>query len=116
LLILAFVLGVLLTVFALQNTEPVSLNFLNYSSGAVPLALTIFLSALVGALLASLLWVRERVQHALDVRRRDRRLRELEAEVHQLRSASTGGTQGTTGLQGGSGGTTVDYTAGGSPQ
>ena len=115
--LLAFVLGVLLTVFALQNTDSTRVDFLNFQTGLVPLALVIFTSALVGAALASLLWVRERVRHTIDVRRRDKRLRELEGELHALRGgpgAATGGaaTGPATGSDAASAGTSVDYTAG----
>ena len=115
--LLAFVLGVLLTVFALQNTDSTRVDFLNFDTGRVPLALVIFTSALVGAALASLLWVRERVRHTLDVRRRDKRLRELEAEVNGLRGRA-GATTGSATLGPAAGpdaastGTSVDYTAG----
>ncbi|MDP9383277.1 MAG: LapA family protein [Chloroflexota bacterium] len=105
--ILAFVLGILLTIFVVQNTDQVRLDFLGYSTGNAPLAAVILLSALVGAALASVLWLRERIRHALDVRRRDKRLRELEAEVSQLRAGSRTTSQETT---------TTDYTPGSLPQ
>lgn len=96
LLILAFVVGVLLTVFGLQNNVPVSLNFLGASVGPTPLSLIIFASALLGIALSGLLWLRERLVHTLDIRRRERRIRELEAEVNYLRNSSASTAAGTT--------------------
>lgn len=90
LLILAFILGALLAIFGLQNLEPQRVNFLNFSSGEIPLALVIFTSALVGAILTFLIGLRGRIHSSLELRRKERRLRQLEAEVALLRSQQPG--------------------------
>lgn len=100
LLVVAFILGVLLTVFGVQNTEGVRVNFLGFSTGSAPLALVILASALVGAALTFLIGLRGRIRTSLELRRRDRRVRELEAEVRARPAGSTVPPQ-----------TTVDYSA-----
>lgn len=100
LLVVAFILGVLLTVFGVQNTEGVRVNFLGFSTGSAPLALVILASALVGAALTFLIGLRGRIRTSLELRRRDRRVRELEAELRARPAGSTAPAQ-----------TTVDYSA-----
>ncbi len=87
LLVLAFIVGALLAVFVFQNTDPVSISFLGYNTGAAPLAAVILVSAAFGALLAFLLGLRGRVHRSIETRRTNRRIRDLEAEVHSLRAA-----------------------------
>lgn len=100
LLVVAFILGVLLTVFGVQNTEGVRVKFLGFSTGSAPLALVVLASALVGAALTFLIGLRGRIRTSLELRRRDKRLRELEAELRARPAASTSSAQ-----------TTVDYSA-----
>ncbi len=100
LLVVAFILGVLLTVFGVQNTEGVRVNFLGFSTGSAPLALVILASALVGAALTFLIGLRGRIRTSLELRRRDRRVRELEAELRARPGASAAPPP-----------TTVDYSA-----
>lgn len=89
LLILAFLLGVMLAIFGLQNLAPQRVTFLVFSSGEVPLALVIFTSALVGALLTFLVGLRGRIHSSLELRRKEKRLRQLEAELAMTRSQQT---------------------------
>ena len=84
LLVVSFLVGVVLTVFIVQNTDPVQVRFFGYDTGGVPLAAVILASALVGMLIAALVGLRARVHHTLEQRRLTRRIRELEA---QLRSS-----------------------------
>jgi uncharacterized integral membrane protein len=100
LLVVAFILGVLLTVFGVQNTEGVRVNFLGFSTGSAPLALVVLASALVGAALTFLIGLRGRIRTSLELRRRDRRVRELEAELRTRPATAATPTQ-----------TTVDYSS-----
>jgi len=101
LLVVAFILGVLLTIFGVQNTEGVQVNFLAFSTGSAPLVLVILASALLGAALAFLIGLRGRIRSSLELRRRDKRLRELESELSARPSASQDPAQSPT----------VDYSA-----
>ena len=78
--VLAFIIGILLAVFVFQNTAQVRVNYLGWSTDFAPLALVILVSALGGLVLGYLLSVRGTVRRSLELRRRDRRIRELEAQ------------------------------------
>lgn len=79
-LALAFIVGVLLTVFGFQNTGQVRVNFLGWSTDYAPLALVILVSALTGAALAWLLTLRGHVRDKLELRRRGTRVHDLESQ------------------------------------
>jgi len=105
LLVVAFILGVLLTIFGVQNTEGVQVNFLSFSTGSAPLVLVILASALLGAALAFLIGLRGRIRTSLELRRRDRRVRELESELSARPADSRNPAQSST----------VDYSSADSP-
>lgn len=86
LLVLAFILGALIAVFSVLNLAAVPVNFFGYMT-QVPVALVIFISAFVGAVLVFFLYLRERFEHGRDMRSRDKRIRELEAQASMGRSA-----------------------------
>ncbi len=79
-LVLAFIVGVLLTVFGFQNTGQVRVTFLGWNTDYAPLALVILASAITGAALAWLLTVRGRVRDKLELRRRGSRVHDLESQ------------------------------------
>lgn len=91
LLVVSFLVGVLLTVFIVQNTDPVQVSFFRYDIGGAPLAAVILVSALVGALISFLVGLRTRVHYTLEQRRQSKRIRELEAQVHSTQPLSGGG-------------------------
>ena len=89
----ALLVGVLLTVFVFQNTAPVRVRFLGYTTDAFPLALVILGSALLGLILGYALSLRGRVRRRVQGRRQDRRIRELEAQPN-ARQAPGGDQEG----------------------
>ncbi len=60
--LLVAMLGAAAAFFALQNPEPVVLNFLRWQSGRLPLSLLMLFSALAGVLLAALSGLAQQVQ------------------------------------------------------
>ncbi len=62
-LILGLLIAVLLVIFGVQNTQPVFISFLGLTSGGMSLSLVIMVSAVIGAVLASLVSVWDRVRN-----------------------------------------------------
>lgn len=81
LLVLVILLALVLALFGIQNPQPVTLNFLNFRSDALPLYVVILLSALVGILLSTILGLRSRIAATLRLRRQERQITELEKQL-----------------------------------
>jgi uncharacterized membrane protein YciS (DUF1049 family) len=79
LLILVVVVAVLLVIFGAQNTQLVNVHFLMIDTGAVSLSLVIVISAVIGAVLASLLTVWGNIRRRFRDRRADKQKAELQA-------------------------------------
>jgi uncharacterized integral membrane protein len=73
------VLAVLVTTFALQNTEPVSVRFLAWSRDTVPLAGVVLASVAVGLVIAGVPLLVTRLRHRSRVRSLEARLSEAQA-------------------------------------
>jgi uncharacterized integral membrane protein len=84
---LVAVLAVLVTTFALQNTEPVSVRFLVWSRETIPLAGVVLGSVGVGLVIAGIPLVVARLRHRARVRSLEARL--ARAEVARDASTST---------------------------
>ncbi|GAB4208774.1 MAG: hypothetical protein OHK0022_38830 [Roseiflexaceae bacterium] len=99
-LILGLLVGVLLVIFGVQNTQPVFISFLGLTSGGMSLSLVIMISAVIGALLASLVSLSDRVRQvrhheekpdpaaANRVAHLEARVADLERENAALRAAA----------------------------
>ena len=85
LLVVVILLALVLALFGLQNPQPVVVQFLGVSSGAVPLYVVILVSALVGVLLSSILGLRSRISTRLRVRRQERQIADLEQQLREAR-------------------------------
>ncbi len=85
LLVVVILLALVLALFGLQNPQPVVVQFLGLSSGAVPLYVVILVSALVGVLLSSILGLRSRITTRLRVRRQERQIADLEQQLREAR-------------------------------
>ena len=87
------VLAMLVTTFALQNTEPVNVRFLVWSRDTVPLAGVVLASVAVGLLIAGVPLLVTRLRHRSRVRSLEARLAQAEAtpqpdpNAHPSRSA-----------------------------
>ena len=82
------VLAVLVTTFALQNTEPVSVRFLVWSRETIPLAGVVLGSVAVGLVIAGIPLLVARLRYRSRVRSLEARL----AQAEGARNASTGST------------------------
>lgn len=97
-LIMGLTVAVLLVIFGVQNTQPVYISFLGLTSRGISLSLVIVIAAVVGAMLATLVNLWDRLQrgwgqrHAADpaeaarVTQLEARLDELERENAELRT------------------------------
>ncbi len=85
-LVVVAALVLLLSTFGVQNPFPVSVRFLSWQSGNVPLYIIILISALVGILLATLLGLPGQIQRRLEARRLRQRVGELEQQVSDLKA------------------------------
>ena len=78
-LILVLLVAILLVIFGAQNTQLVSVHFLMIDTGSVSLALVIVISAVIGAVLASLIGVWGSIRRGFRGRRADQQKAALEA-------------------------------------
>ena len=78
-LILVLLVAILLVIFGAQNTQLVSVHFLMIDTGSVSLALVIVISAVIGAVLASLITVWGSIRRGFRGRRADQQKVALEA-------------------------------------
>ncbi len=83
-LLVGLVVVFLLVVFAIVNMEPVAVSFYFYKTPAIPLFVIIFISVLVGVMLAWLLVIGEQLSLRSKVRSKEKRIKELEKEVEEL--------------------------------
>jgi uncharacterized integral membrane protein len=87
-LIVGLAVAVLLVIFGVQNTQPVYISFLGLTSGGISLSLVIVMSAVVGAVLATMVSLWDRMQrgwaHRRDVDPAATRAAQLEARVSEL--------------------------------
>ncbi len=83
-LILTLLVAILLVIFSAQNTQLVSVHFLMIDTGSVSLALVIIISAVIGAVLASLIGVWGSIRRGFRGRRIDQQKAALEARSVDL--------------------------------
>lgn len=83
-LLLMLVVAILLVVFGAQNTQLVNVHFLMLDTGYVSLSLVIVISAVIGAVLASLLIVWGSIQRGFRGRRADKHQANLEVRSGEL--------------------------------
>jgi uncharacterized integral membrane protein len=78
-LIVMLVVAILLVLFGAQNTQLVSVHFLMIDTGYVSLSLVIVISAVIGAVLASLIGVWGSIRRGFRGRRANQQKADLEA-------------------------------------
>ena len=86
-LILALILAIIVTIFAVQNNKPENITFLAWSiegSLALILMITFALGIIIGLLVSTPAWIR-RVRQSADLKRK---FQGLEKELEQVRSES----------------------------
>jgi uncharacterized integral membrane protein len=83
-LILMLALACVMVLFAVQNTQPVTVRFLTFESGQTPLALVMVLSAAAGAALVALFLIWDQVRHGFRRWRMGRQMSGLERRLVEL--------------------------------
>jgi uncharacterized integral membrane protein len=85
-LILMVVVAILLVIFGAQNTQLVNIQFLMINSGSVSLSLVIVISAVIGAVLVSLITLWGSIRRRFRGRRGDQQQVDLQARSIALES------------------------------
>jgi uncharacterized membrane protein YciS (DUF1049 family) len=88
-LIFLLLIAILLVTFGAQNTQLVSVHFLMIDTGYVSLSLVIVISAVIGAVLASLIGVWGSIRRGFRGRRAGQQKAELEARGAELETRAT---------------------------
>ena len=78
--------ALLIALFAVQNTTPVSVNFLVWRLEAVAVSALVLAAAALGALLTYLFGLRRGIQHRLELRGNRATIRDQEALIADLRA------------------------------
>jgi len=100
--LVALILGIVLALFSAQNQQPATINVLGGSYQGIPIWVVMLASAALGALMAIVISVVDRVrwfmtsrftkkvitEHKKMIMQRDDRINELEQEVLRLRGAA----------------------------
>jgi len=100
--LVALILGIVLALFSAQNQQPATINVLGASYQGIPIWVVMLVSAALGALMAIVISVVDRVrwfmtsrftkkvitEHKKMIMQRDDRINELEQEVLRLRGAA----------------------------
>jgi len=86
---LLFVLAI--SVFALQNSQPVTLKFLNWELPSFPLVLVITFSAATGVLATLLFSIARQFKLNLQIRELQSRLKQLEKKLGEQQSPGPAG-------------------------
>ena len=100
--LVALVLGIVLALFSVENQQPATINVLGASYQDIPIWVVMLASAALGALMAIVISVVDRVrwfmtsrftkkvltEHKKMIMQRDDRISELEHEVLRLRGAA----------------------------
>jgi uncharacterized integral membrane protein len=68
-------------VFAVQNTEPVTLSFLNWRTVGMPVSFVILVSVFVGMVFASVSGFARQIELKLKIRRLETRIAQLSART-----------------------------------
>ena len=96
-LIFLLVMGSGIAFLSLQNTQPVSLTFLEYNISNIPLYFVIIGSLLMGILLAYIIYLSDAISAGLTIRGQKKKLKheklenaELTKNVHQLELKNAG--------------------------
>jgi uncharacterized integral membrane protein len=84
--VVAAALVIVLATFGIQNPFPITIQFLQFQSAAVPLYLVVLLAALIGVLVSALLGIPGRVQRQFELRRLRQEVAEQVSLIAELRS------------------------------
>ncbi len=87
-IILVLIITVLISIFAVQNSSPVDLNFLGWSFQQINLVLVIICSFVVGALAVFFLALTKQLKSALKIRELTGQNNRLAEEIERLKSES----------------------------
>ncbi len=79
------VLGAAAMIFTVQNPDPVSVNFLNWRSVGMPLALLLLLAVFLGIVVASVSAFAKQIELKLKIRRLEQQIAKLSAPAKQPR-------------------------------
>lgn len=85
-LVLALLFAVVVAIFAVQNSEPVHINFLHFQFKQISLVLVILGSAAVGAIVVFFLGMVKQLGLARRVKELEHKNRNLTEELSQLKS------------------------------
>ena len=77
--VLVGVLGAGAMIFTIQNTEPVTVSFLNWRTVGMPLSLLLLLSVFVGVLFTSVSAFATKIELKLKIRRLENQIAQLSA-------------------------------------
>lgn len=83
--ILSLFFGALVTIFAVQNAKTVSINFFS-TSVEISQALVIFISAISGALIITLLGLYRELRMKLKIRQQTKTISQLQNELSQYKA------------------------------
>ena len=81
---LAALLTLSVAVFAIQNSQQVTLKFLHWDLPSFPLVLLIMFSAVTGVLITLLFSVTKQLRMTIQVRDLQSRIKKLEKQAHEL--------------------------------
>ncbi len=88
-LLIGLIIIFLLVAFALRNMTPVHLDFYFYKTPDVPLFVMLYLTLLVGVAVAWIMVISEQLRLRMEIRKRDKKIKELEKMVSTAHTPQT---------------------------
>lgn len=82
--IITLIFGLILTFFAVQNTGPVTLRFLNYTTSGIPTYLVVVGALLVGLLLSWIISLVKDIGTGMTMRGKENKIKDYKKENTQL--------------------------------
>ncbi len=93
-LLFGLIIIFLLVAFSIRNMLPVQLDFYFYKTPPVPLFVIIFLSLLLGVAAAWILVIGEQVRMRNELRKKNKRIKELEKQIEAYETSKIEETPG----------------------
>ena len=85
-LIILFIFGFMVAIFAVQNTQSASVQFGQYGLVDIPLFAIVIAAALFGILVSWLISLTGNISTSMSMRNKEGRIRDAQTEVHRLQN------------------------------
>jgi lipopolysaccharide assembly protein A len=98
-MLVGLVFAIIIAIFAVQNTQPVSVTFLTFQSAQLSLSIVVLVSAAIGAVLTFVLGIWRTVRSSIELKNGRKRIEEQDRTLQDLQQAQARAQEGLRQLQ-----------------